>query len=136
MCSSHPKNAKSSSLPQQVRLQNRVNGDGSASPLYFNLLISDGQGIGHQRYLNAYAKAQAIALLQFAFSNTIVVVLICAIKIRARRIEEFVETFLILFAEVTMNFWRFWGDLSTWNKYGLSFVLGVAVLVLLYIIFL
>ena len=35
-----------------------------------------------------------------------------------------------------MSLWRFWGDLSTWNKYGLSFVLGVAVLVLLYIVFL
>ncbi len=35
-----------------------------------------------------------------------------------------------------MNSWRFWGDLSAWNKYGLSFVLGVVVLVLLYTIFL
>ena len=36
----------------------------------------------------------------------------------------------------SMNLWRFWSDLSMWNRYGLSFVLGAGVLVLLYVLFL
>lgn len=35
-----------------------------------------------------------------------------------------------------MNIKRFWADLSMWNKFGLSFVLTVVSLVLLYMVFL
>lgn len=35
-----------------------------------------------------------------------------------------------------MNIKRFWADLSIWNKYGLSFIMTVALLVLIYFLFL
>lgn len=34
-----------------------------------------------------------------------------------------------------MKFMRFWSDLSIWNKYGLSVVMGIAVLVLIIVFF-
>ena len=30
-----------------------------------------------------------------------------------------------------MDFWRFWGDLSTWNKFGLAFIAAVVLLLLI-----
>ena len=34
-----------------------------------------------------------------------------------------------------MNFWRFWGDLSPWNKFGLAFVAAVVLIGILMMIF-
>jgi len=33
-----------------------------------------------------------------------------------------------------MNFWRFWNDLSVWNKFGLAFVTVVIVLTLILVL--
>ena len=30
-----------------------------------------------------------------------------------------------------MNFWRFWNDLSPWNKFGLAFIAAVVLLLLI-----
>lgn len=30
-----------------------------------------------------------------------------------------------------MNFWRFWGELSLWNKFGLAFVAAVILVLII-----